>query len=206
MQVNVSDLQAKPAGTIELSDAVFGQAPRRDILQRMVIYQLARRQSGNHKSKTYGEVEGSTAKIYKQKGTGRARHGAKRAPQFRGGGKAFGPVVRSHAIDLPKKVRKLALRSALSAKQAEGKLVVIDEARLEAARTKALVEVMGRFGWDSVLIVDGAAVNENLRRAAANLPHVDVLPQQGANVYDILRRDTLVLTKAAVEHLEARLK
>jgi large subunit ribosomal protein L4 len=206
MQVNVSDFKAQAAGTIELSDAVFGLAPRRDILQRMVVYQLARRQSGNHKSKTYGEVQGSTAKIYKQKGTGRARHGAKRAPQFRGGGKAFGPVVRSHAIDLPKKVRKLALRSALSAKHAEGKLVVIDDAKLEAARTKMLVEVMGRFGWSSVLIVDGAEVNENLRRAAANLPHVDVLPQQGANVYDILRRDTLVLTKAAVEHLEARLK
>lgn len=206
MQVNVSDLKAQSAGTIELSDDIFGLAPRRDILQRMVIYQLARRQSGNHKTKTYGEVQGSTAKIYKQKGTGRARHGAKRAPQFRGGGKAFGPVVHSHAIDLPKKVRKLALRSALSAKQAEGKLVVIDDAKLEAARTKALVEVMGRFGWNSVLIVDGAEVNENLRRAAANLPHVDVLPQQGANVYDILRRDTLVLTKSAVEHLEARLK
>jgi large subunit ribosomal protein L4 len=206
MQVNVSDLKAQAAGTIELSDDIFGLAPRRDILQRMVIYQLARRQSGNHKTKTYGEVQGSTAKIYKQKGTGRARHGAKRAPQFRGGGKAFGPVVHSHAIDLPKKVRKLALRSALSVKQAEGKLVVIDDAKLEAARTKALVEVMGRFGWNSVLIVDGAEVNENLRRAASNLPHVDVLPQQGANVYDILRCDTLVLTKAAVEHLEARLK
>jgi large subunit ribosomal protein L4 len=206
MQVQVSTFEAKKAGTIELADEVFGTKPRVDIIQRMVIYQLAKRQAGTHKSKTYGEVQGSTRKIYKQKGTGQARHGAIRAPQFRGGGKAFGPVVRSHAIDLPKKVRKLAMKSALSAKQQDGKLVVLDDAKLKDGKTKALKDVLGRFGWASVLIVTGPEVDQNLARAAANLPHVDVLPQQGANVYDILRCDTLVLTKAAVEHLEARLK
>mgnify|MGYP001548442862 CR=1 FL=1 len=206
MEAKVTNLKAEAAGTIELADAIFGLPARPDILHRMVIYQLAKRQAGTHKSKTYGEVQGSTAKIYKQKGTGRARHGAKRAPQFRGGGKAFGPVVRSHAIDLPKKVRKLALKSALSAKQAEGKLVVLDDAKLAEGRTKVLSQMLGKLGWQSVLLIDGPALDSNMVRAAANLPQIDVLPQQGANVYDILRRDTLVLTRSAVEHLEARLK
>lgn len=206
MLAKVTNLKAEEVGTIELADSVFGLEVRSDILQRMVVYQLAKRQAGTHKSKTYGEVRGSTAKIYKQKGTGRARHGAKRAPQFRGGGKAFGPVVRSHAIDLPKKVRKLALRTALSMKQSEGKLVVLDDGKLAEARTKALAEALSKFGWGSVLIVDGPEVDTNMRRAAGNLKGVDLLPQQGANVYDILRRDTLVLTRAAVSELEARLK
>jgi len=206
MEAKVTNLKAEDAGTIELADTIFGLQPRPDILHRMVIYQLAKRQAGTHKSKTYGEVKGSTAKIYKQKGTGRARHGAKRAPQFRGGGKAFGPVVRSHASDLPKKVRKLALRTALSVKQAEGKLVVLDDAKLAEGRTKVLSQMLGKLGWQSVLLIDGPALDTNMVRAAANLPQIDVLPQQGANVYDILRRDTLVLTRAAVEHLEARLK
>jgi large subunit ribosomal protein L4 len=206
MLAKVTNLNAEEVGTIELADSVFGLDVRPDILQRMVVYQLAKRQAGTHKSKTYGEVQGSTAKIYKQKGTGRARHGAKRAPQFRGGGKAFGPVVRSHAIDLPKKVRKLALRTALSMKQSEGKLVVLEDGKLAEARTKVLAEALSRFGWGSVLILDGPEVDANMRRAAGNLKGIDLLPQQGANVYDILRRDTLVLTRAAVGELEARLK
>lgn len=206
MEAKVTNLDNKAAGTIELADAVFGLPARSDILQRAVIWQLSHRQQGTHKTKTYGEVTGSTRKIYKQKGTGQARHGAIRAPQFRGGGKAFGPVVRSHALDLPKKVRKLALKTALSAKLAEGKLIVLDEAKLSAAQTKTLAKKLGGFGFSSVLFIDGPLLDVNFARAAANLPHVDVLPQQGANVYDILRRDTLVLTKSAVEHLEARLK
>ncbi len=206
MEAKVTNLKAEDAGTIDLAEEVFGLPSRPDILHRMVTYQLAKRQAGTHKTKTYGEVRGSTAKIYRQKGTGRARHGAKRAPQFRGGGKAFGPVVHSHAIDLPKKVRKLALKSALSAKQAAGKLVVLDEAKLTQARTRVLAQALSKLGWARPLIIDGAALDTNMARAAANLPQVDLLPEQGANVYDILRCDTLVLTRAAVERLEARLK
>ena len=206
MQIDVIDLDNKKTGSLELADAVFGLKARPDILQRAVIWQLARRQAGTHKTKTYGEVEGSTRKIYRQKGTGRARHGAIRAPQFRGGGKAFGPVVRSHAIDLPKKVRKLALRTALSAKKAEGRLVVIEDAKLAEAKTGVLSGKLRALNWGSALIIDGTQVDAHFALAARNLPRIDVLPQQGANVYDILRHDTLVLTKAAVAHLEARLK
>ncbi len=206
LQVKVRNLDAQETGTIDLAEEVFGLPARSDLLQRMVVYQLAKRQAGTHKTKTYGEVAGSTAKIYKQKGTGRARHGAKRAPQFRGGGKAFGPVVRSHAIDLNKKVRKLALKTALSVKQQEGKLIVLDEARLTEAKTKALVKKLGGLGLTSVLFIDGHELDVNFSRAAQNIPLVDVLPEQGANVYDILRRDMLVLTRAAVASLEARLK
>jgi len=206
LQVKVRNLDAQETGTIDLAEEVFGLPARSDLLQRMVVYQLAKRQAGTHKTKTYGEVAGSTAKIYKQKGTGRARHGAKRAPQFRGGGKAFGPVVRSHAIDLNKKVRKLALKTALSVKQQEGKLIVLDEARLTEAKTKALVKKLGGLGLTSVLFIDGRELDVNFSRAAQNIPLVDVLPEQGANVYDILRRDMLVLTRAAVASLEARLK
>lgn len=206
LQVKVRNLDAQETGTIDLAEEVFGLPARSDLLQRMVVYQLAKRQAGTHKTKTYGEVAGSTAKIYKQKGTGRARHGAKRAPQFRGGGKAFGPVVRSHAIDMNKKVRKLALKTALSVKQQEGKLIVLDEAKLTEAKTKALAKKLGGLGLTSVLFIDGHELDVNFFRAAQNIPLVDVLPEQGANVYDILRRDTLVLTRAAVASLEARLK
>lgn len=206
LQVKVRNLDAQETGTIDLAEEVFGLPARSDLLQRMVVYQLAKRQAGTHKTKTYGEVAGSTAKIYKQKGTGRARHGAKRAPQFRGGGKAFGPVVRSHAIDMNKKVRKLALKTALSVKQQEGKLIVLDEAKLTEAKTKALAKKLGGLGLTSVLFIDGHELDVNFSRAAQNIPLVDVLPEQGANVYDILRRDTLVLTRAAVASLEARLK
>ena len=205
MKVDVTSLEAKKAGTAELNDAVFGLMPRADILHRMVRYQLAKRQAGTHKTKGMNEVRGTTAKPFKQKGTGRARQGSRRAPQFRGGGVVFGPVVRSHAHKLPKKVRALALRTALSTKQAEGKLVILDKAELDAPKTKALVDKLGKLGWSNALIIDGPEVNGNFRLAVSNIPGIDVLPSQGANVYDILRRDTLVLTKAAVEALEARL-
>lgn len=205
MQVKVETLGADEVGTIELADEVFGLDARGDILARVVDWQLAKRRSGNHKTKGISEISGTTKKPYKQKGTGRARQGSTRSPQFRGGAVIFGPIVRSHAYDLPKKIRKLGLKTALSVKQAEGKLIVVDQ--LEAAgKTKALAETFAKRGWKSVLLIDGPEITEGFRRAASNLKNVDVLPQQGANVYDILRRDTLVLTRAAVEHLEARLK
>ncbi len=206
MKAKVTTFQNKAAGDIELDDAVFGLKPRKDILARVVNWQLAKRRAGTHKTRTVSEIRGSTAKPFKQKGTGRARQGSSRAAQMRGGATTFGPVVRSHAHALPKKVRKLGLRNALSAKQADGKLVIVDEAKLKAPKTKDLVKAMSKQSWGSVLVIDGPEVDDNFARAASNLAHFDVLPQQGANVYDILRRDTLVLTKAAVEHLEARLK
>ncbi len=206
IEVKVTDLDNKASGTLALSKAVFGLPARADILQRTVIWQLAKRQQGTHKTKTYGEVAGSTRKIVNQKGSGGARHGGIRAPQFRGGGKAFGPVVRSHAIDLPKKVRKLALKTALSVKLAEGKLVVLNDAVIGAAKTKELAGKLKTLGLQSALVIDGKTLNDNFALAARAIRNIDVLPEQGANVYDILRRDTLVLTKAAVEALEARLK
>jgi large subunit ribosomal protein L4 len=206
MKLSVRDLDNKEVGDIELADAVFGLPVRGDILARVVAWQLAKRRAGTHKTKGVSEISGTTKKPYKQKGTGRARQGSLRSPQFRGGAVIFGPVVRSHAFDLQKKVRRLGLKTALSAKQAEGKLVVIDAAKLDQAKTKALRLQFAALGWESVLIIDGAAVDEGFARAARNLPRVDVLPQQGANVYDILRRDTLVLTRDAAQQLEARLK
>ncbi len=206
MKCPVTNLDAEPVGDIDLDEAVFGLPVRKDILARMVNWQLAKRRAGTHKTKGISEISGTTRKPYKQKGTGRARQGSLRSPQFRGGAVIFGPVVRSHAHDLPKKVRKLALKTALSSKRADGKLVVIDAARIEDGRTRELAGRLGKLGWGSVLVIDGPAVDENFRRAAANIPQLDLLPQQGANVYDILRRDTLVLTREAVQHLEARLK
>ena len=206
MKCPVKTLDDKAAGEIELDDAVFGLPLRSDILSRMVNWQLAKRRAGTHKVKTRGEISGSTRKIYRQKGTGHARAGSARTTQRRGGATVFGPVVRDHAHGLNKKVRKLALKTALSAKAAEGKLVILDKAEAKQAKTGELAKVFGALGWSSVLVIGGQALDENFRRAAQNLPRVDVLPQQGANVYDILRRDTLVLTKDAVEALEARLK
>ena len=206
MKCSVTTLENKAAGEIELNDSIFGLPVRADILGRMVNWQLAKRRSGNHKVKGRSEVSGSTRKITRQKGGGGARHGSIRAPIFRGGGVVHGPVVRDHNLDLPKKVRKLALKTALSSKAADGKLVVLDSVDVKDAKTSALSKKFGTLGWGSVLVIDGAAVNEGFARAARNIPGVDVLPQQGANVYDILRRDTLVLTKDAVEALEARLK
>jgi large subunit ribosomal protein L4 len=206
MKLDVVTLENKPAGSIEVADAVFGAAARPDILARVVDWQLAKRRAGTHKAKGVSDVQGTTKKPYSQKGTGRARQGSLRSPQFRGGGIIFGPVVRDHGHDLPKKVRRLGMRVALSTKQAEGQLIVVDEAKLADARTKALIERLAKLGRTSVLIVSGRTVDDNLLRAARNLPHVDVLPVQGANVYDILRRETLVLTKDAAAELEARLK
>ena len=206
MKLAVKTLDNTEAGDIELADDVFGLPVRRDILARMVHWQLAKRRAGTHKTKGISDIQGTTKKPWKQKGTGRARQGSLRSPQFRGGAVIFGPVVRSHEFSLQKKVRRLALKTALSAKQAEGKLVVLEEARLAEAKTRGLAERFEKLGWGSVLIIGGAELDENFARAARNLPQVDVLPQQGANVYDILRRDTLVLTRDAVQQLEARLK
>jgi large subunit ribosomal protein L4 len=206
MKASVKNLANQEVGSIELDETVFGLPVRKDILARMVNYQLAKRRAGTHKTKLIGDIAGTTKKPWKQKGTGRARQGSLRSPQFRGGAVIFGPLVRSHAFDLQKKVRKLALKTALSAKVAEGKLIVIDQAAFDEAKTKVLAERFAVLGWSNVLIIDGQELNEGFARAARNLPKVDVLPQQGANVYDILRRDTLVLTQAAVECLEARLK
>jgi large subunit ribosomal protein L4 len=206
MKLTVRNLDNEELGDIELADEVFGLPVRRDILARVVNWQLAKRRAGTHKTKGISEIQGTTKKPYRQKGTGRARQGSLRSPQFRGGARIFGPVVRSHAFSLQKKVRKLGLKTALSAKAGEGKLVVIDTATVSEAKTKALRSRFETLGWDSVLIIDGPVIDESFRRASRNLPRVDVLPQQGANAYDILRRDTLVLTRAAVEHLEARLK
>lgn len=206
MDIKVTTLDGKEDGSVSLPEDVFGLEPRTDILQRMVRWQLAKRQAGTHKAKRRGEITMTSAKAYKQKGTGNARHGNKAAPQFRGGGKAFGPLPRSHAHDMPKKVRALALKHALSNKVRDEKLVVLSDAAVTEPKTKALAGNLAGLGLSSVLIIDGAAVNENFAKAARNIPHVDVLPVQGINVYDILRRDTLVLTKAAVEALSERFK
>jgi len=206
MKADVKTLAAKSAGTVELTDEVFALEPRADILHRMVTYQLAKRQAGTHKTKGRSEIALTGKKFVKQKGSGGARHGDRKAPQFRGGGKAFGPVVRSHAIDMPKKVRALALKLALSAKAKSDNLVILDEAKLKDPKTKAVKDAFAKLGLKSVLIVDGAELDNNFALAARNVPNVDVLPVQGINVYDILRRETLVLTKAAVESLEARFK
>jgi large subunit ribosomal protein L4 len=206
MDIKVTTLDGAAAGEISLPDEIFGLEPRGDILQRMVRWQLARRQAGTHKSKGRSEVSGTTKKMYKQKGTGGARHGAKTAPQFRGGGKAFGPVVRSHEHDLTKKFRALALKHALSAKFLSEDLIVVADVAIDAPKTKAVKESFAKLGWANALIIDGASVNENFGLAARNVPHIDVLPVQGINVYDILRRQKLVLTKAAVEALQERFK
>jgi large subunit ribosomal protein L4 len=207
MQLKVTSLDNKQVGDIDLADEVFGlEHVRRDILARVVHWQLAKRRAGTHKTKGVTEVHGTKKKPWAQKGTGRARAGSLRSPQFRGGATIFGPVVRSHEFDLQKKVRRLGLKTALTSKQKEGKLVVLDNASLDSSKTAALAKQFAALGWTSVLIIDGPELNENFANAARNLPGIDVLPQQGANVYDILRRDTLVLTRDAVQHLEARLK
>jgi large subunit ribosomal protein L4 len=206
MKIAVKTFDNTSAGEIDLDDSVFGLEVRTDLLFRMVNWQLAKRRSGNHKTKSISEISGTTKKPYKQKGTGHARQGSMRSPQFRGGARIFGPVVRSHAHDLPKKVRKLALRHALSSKAAEGKLVVVDAVVADSHKTKGLAAKLTALGLDSALILAGEQIDTNFALAARNLPFIDVLPSQGANVYDILRRDTLVLSRQAVEQLEARLK
>ncbi len=206
MKLDVIKLDGKKAGSVDLGDEIFGLEPRADILHRVVRWQRNKAQAGTHKVKTRSETSYSTKKIYRQKGTGGARHGSRNAPIFRGGGIYKGPTPRSHAHDLPKKFRKLGLKHALSSKAATGNLVILDEASANDAKTAALAKQVAELGWSRALVIDGAEVNENFARAAANLPGVDVLPSMGANVYDILKRDTLVLTKAGVEALEARLK
>jgi len=206
MKATIKNLNNEAVGEIELSEAVFGLPHRTDLLARMVNWQLAKRRSGNHKTKGISEIRGTTKKPYGQKGTGRARQGSIRSPQFRGGATIFGPVVRSHEHDLTKKVRKLALKTALSAKVAEGKLIVLDSAAADSHKTKELAVRLATLGLKSALIIDGSNLDENFAKASRNIPLIDVLPEQGANVYDILRRDTLVLTRNAVEQLEARLK
>ncbi len=202
MQIEVKTLAGAASGSIELPEDIFGTEPRADIMARVVHWQLAKRRAGTHRTKGMGEVSGTTKKPFKQKGTGNARQGSLRAPQFRTGGVVHGPVVRDHGYDLPKKVRRLGLISALSQKQAEGKLVVLDAA--EGAKTKDLVAQLKALGWESALIVD-ATVSEGFARASANLPKVDALPTVGANVYDILRHDVLAITRAGVEGLKERL-
>ena len=206
MDLKITTLDGKAGDTVNLPDDIFGLEPRADILQRMVRYQLSKRQAGTHKTKMRGEISATTKKMYAQKGTGRARHGAKSAPQFRGGGRAFGPVVRSHAHDLPKKVRALALKHALSDKAKGEKLIIIADTKVKEAKTKALAGQFKKLGWTSALIIDGSTVEPNFALAARNIPMIDVLPVQGINVYDILRCDTLVLTKAAVDALTERFK
>jgi large subunit ribosomal protein L4 len=206
MELNITTLDGKSAGSVSLSDAIFGLEPRADILQRCVKWQLAKRRAGTHAVQNRADVWRTGKKIYAQKGTGGARHGSARANLFRGGGRSFGPVVRSHAIDLPKKVRALALKHALSAKAKDGGLIVIDKAAVEGGKTKALKASFAKLGLVNALIIDGAEVDAGLKLAARNLPNIDVLPIQGINVYDILRRTKLVLTKAAIDALEARFK
>lgn len=206
MQANVTTLDANTAGSVELDDAIYGLEPRQDILHRMVRYQLLKRMAGTHHVKDRSEVNVTGKKVYRQKGTGGARHGDKSVPQWRGGGKAFGPKPRSHAVDLPKKVRALALRHALSAKAKAGELIVLDKAESADGKTKSLKQAFQKLELSSALIIDGAELEPGFARAARNIPNIDVLPVQGINVYDILRRRKLVLTKAAVEALEARFK
>jgi large subunit ribosomal protein L4 len=206
MDIKITTLAGKDAGKVKLSEEIFGLEPREDILQRVVRWQLAKRQQGTHKAQTRAEVARTGAKMYKQKGTGRARHHSARAPQFRGGGKAHGPVVRSHEHDLPKKVRALGLKHALSAKAKASNIIVVDDLKLADAKTKALVANFATLGLTNALLIGGAEVDQGFARAARNIPNIDVLPIQGINVYDILRRGTLVLSKAAVEALEERFK
>ncbi len=206
MELKITTIEGKAAGSVSLSDAIFGLEPRADLIQRCINWQLAKRQRGTHKAKEKDEIWRTGKKMYRQKGTGGARHGSARVSQFRGGAKMFGPVVRSHAIDLPKKVRALALRHALSAKAKDGGIIVLEKATVKDAKTKTLVASFDKLGVSNALIIDGAEVEANFKSAARNIPNIDVLPIQGINVYDILRRKTLVLTKAALDALEARFK
>jgi large subunit ribosomal protein L4 len=204
MEFSVTTLEGKEAGKVDLADDVFGLEPRVDILHRMVRYQQLKKMAGTHETKGRADIRGTTKKFVRQKGSGGARHGNRKVPQFRGGGRAFGPVTRSHAIDLPKKVRALALKFALSTKAKSGDLVILDKAESTEPKTAALRKSFGALGFDNALIIGGSELDENFARAARNIPHIDVLPAQGINVYDILRRHKLVLTKAALESLEAR--
>jgi large subunit ribosomal protein L4 len=206
MDMKVTTLDGGEAGSVTLSDAIFGLEPRADLIQRCVVWQLAKRRAGTHAVKNRADITRTGKKMYAQKGTGGARHGSARVPQFRGGGRAFGPVVRSHEIGLPKKVRALALKHALSAKAKDDGIIVIEALSVKDAKTKALRSQFEKLGLSNALLIDGAEVAADVRTAARNIPNIDVLPVAGINVYDIMRRHKLVLTKAAVDALEARFK
>jgi len=206
MELKVMSLEGKSSGSVELPDAIFGLTPRTDLIQRYVVWQLAKRRAGTHDVKNRAEINRTGKKMYRQKGTGSARHGPAKVNLFRGGGRSFGPTPRSHEIGLPKKVRALALKHALSAKAKDGGIIVLDKASVKDAKTSALARNFDKLGLTSALIIDGAQVEADFAQAARNIPNIDVLPVQGINVYDILRRRTLVLTKSALEALEARFK
>jgi large subunit ribosomal protein L4 len=205
MKLDVLNSQGSVVSSVELNDSIFGLNVRKDILARVVTWQLAKRQAGTHKTKQRSEVSGSTRKIIRQKGSGGARHGSKRAPIFRGGGIAFGPVVRSHAFDLPKKVRALGLKMALSAKANAGELILLENFAVDA-KTKSAITMLQQFAPKNALLIDGAVANENMKRAVSNLNTYDILPTMGANVYDIIRKEKLILSVDAVKALEERLK
>jgi large subunit ribosomal protein L4 len=205
MKLSIQTLAGAEAGSVELAEALFGLEPRVDLLHRMVRYQLAKRQAGTHQAQERSTINRTTKKLYKQKGSGNARHGSAKAPQFRGGGRAFGPVARSHAHDLPKKVRQLALKHALSAKAKDANIIVIDKAEIASAKTKDFKATLASLGWANALIIGGATVQDNILLASRAIPYIDVLPVQGINVYDILRREKLVLTTDALDALNARL-
>lgn len=206
MKFDITTLEGGASGSLDLSDEVFGLEPRVDILQRVVRWQLAKRRAGTHDVKNRAEIARTGKKLYRQKGSGKARHSSARAPQFRGGGRSFGPTPRDHTHALPKKVRALGLKFALSAKVRSSSLIILDRASMKDAKTAALLDNFGKLGLSNALIIDGAVVDQNFGMAARNIPYIDVLPVQGINVYDIMRRDKLVLTRAAVDALEARLK
>ncbi len=206
MKVDIASLDGETAGSIDLDDAIFGLAPRADLIARMVRYQLAKRRAGTHQTLGRADIARTGKKLNRQKGSGSARHGSARVPQFRGGGRAFGPVVRSHAHGLPKKLRALALKHALSAKAKEGQIMIFADAHSADGKTRSLKTSFAKLGLTNALIIDAGAPEMSFQLAARNIPQIDVLPVQGLNVYDILRREKLVLTKAAVEALEARFK
>ena len=205
MKINVIDISSKASGTTNLSDAIFGLEPRKDILHRTVVYQLAKKRAGTHKVKNRAEITATTKKMYKQKGTGSARHGSKKVPQFRGGGRAFGPHPRDHSIKLTKKFRKLALRHALSSKLKDGNIVILSEAKLGKPKTSLLVKNLQKLAVDSALFIDAKEFDKNFELATMNIPNIDILPVQGINVYDMLKRDKLFITKAALKEIEGRL-
>ncbi len=206
MELKVTSLDGQASGSVTVSDAIFGLEPRTDLIHRCVVWQLAKRQSGTHQVKNRADIDRTGKKMYRQKGTGSARHGSARVNLFRGGGRSFGPHTRSHEIGLPKKVRALALKHALSAKAKDDGIIVIEALSLKEAKTKALRSQFEKLGLSSALIIDGAEVDAGVRSAARNIPNIDVLPVAGINVYDVLRRQKLVLTRAAVDALEARFK